>query len=34
MFLYGIGFRDLALLKSIKGKEYRFIKDETIIQIG
>jgi hypothetical protein len=22
MFLYGIGFRDLALLKSIKGKEY------------
>jgi putative transposase len=33
MFLYGIGFRDLALLKSIKGKEYRFIIDETIIQI-
>ena len=34
MFLYGIGFRDLALLKSIKGKECRFIIDETIIQIG
>ena len=34
MFLYGIGFRDLALLKSIKGNSYRFIIDETIIQIG
>ena len=34
MFLYGIGFKDLVHLLSIKGKEFAFIIDETIIQIG
>jgi hypothetical protein len=34
MFLYGIGFRDLVLLKSTKGKEYCIHNiDETIIQM-
>ena len=34
MFLYGIGFKDLVLLKSTKGKESLLSLDETVIQIG
>ena len=34
MFLYEIGFKDLVLLKSTKGKESLLSLDEIVIQIG
>ena len=34
MFLYEIGFKDLVLLKSTKGKEFLLSLDEIVIQIG
>ena len=34
MCLSGTGFRGLQNIGSTKGKEYRFIRDETVIQIG
>ena len=33
MFLYEIGFKDLVLLKSTKGKESLLSLDEIVIQI-
>ena len=34
MVVYEIGFKDLVLLKSTKGKESLLSLDETVIQIG
>ena len=34
MVVYEIGFKDLVLLKSAKGKESLLSLDETVIQIG